>query len=185
VRDINFFRPYKSKDKSENQKYYYQIMALSIASIIVCTFSINVCKILVLNKKIENYEAQLNKEEIKEKIKTSEEVNRKLDALTRYEKDLDLTMDSIEKRDIVSNQILDAISSTVPKNVNFKSMNINHEIVNIQAITTNRQAIGEIQHNLKSISCIKDAHIESISGNESVEGEYSFNIKCYLNGGAD
>lgn len=183
MRDINFFEPYKSRSKGENSTYYYKIIGLVVILLIVSTFSINISRILILEREIANYEEQLNKESIQDKVKEAEIINTQLNALTKYETDLDTVLTSVEDRDIVSNQILEDIDSTVPKNVDFKTMNINHELINIQAVTTSRQAIGEIQHNLKNISYISDVHIESISSSESLQGEYSFNIKCYLNGG--
>jgi type IV pilus assembly protein PilN len=183
MKDINFFKPYNGIDKSEIYKHYYQVMGLSVLGMILLTFSINISKLIILNKEIEHYKNELKRPGIEEKVKISEEVNRQLEALTSYEKDLNIVTKSIDQNNVVSNQLLDAISSTVPKNVNFKSMNINNEIINIQAVATNRQAVAEIEHNLRRLSEIKNVYVETISGNESVQGEYSFNIKCYLNGG--
>lgn len=91
---------------------------------------------------------------------------------------MDLVISSIEGRDVVSNILLDEISKLVPKNVNFKTMNISYDIISIQAI-------AELQYNLKSIDNITDVHVENISGNESVQGEYTFNIKCLLKEGGN
>lgn len=185
MRDINFFEPYDIKHNGDNTKYYYQILTLVLLGAIISTFSINVAQTVILNKEIENYKTELNRSTIKEKIEISEKVTNQLNALTKYEQDLDLVISSIEDRDIVSNILLDEISKSVPKNINFKTMNISYDIISIQAVTTNRQAIAELQYNLKSIDNITDVHVENISGNESVQGEYTFNIKCNLKGGAD
>ena len=182
MRDINFFESYDTRHNGDNTRYYYQIMTLILACLIVSTFSINITRTIILKKEIERYQTYLNRESIKEKVEISEKVTKQLNALVKYEQDLDSVLELIQERDIVSNKLLDDISKTVPKNVNFKTMNINHDLINIQAVTTNRQAVAELQHNLKSVDYIDDVYVENISGNESVQGEYTFNIKCYLKG---
>lgn len=185
MRDINFFKPYKDKDKGGNSRYYYQIIMIGLFGIIILITSVNICRMMILDEEIKNYESKLNKEDVKEKEKLANEVNRKLDALTKYENDIDIVTNLINKKDIVKNSILDDISSTLPQNVSFKSMNIGKDVISIQAITTNRQAVGELEHNLYNINYIKNVHVDSISSNDSVKGEYVFNIKCYLDGGGE
>lgn len=181
--DINFFRPYKNK--GGQTEYFYKSLIILLVVLIIGSFSINTGRIVLLQKEIELYQAKLEQTDIKEQVKLVEETNRERDALNRYKSGLDTVLDSIETRDVVSNVILDQISSTLPSAVNFKSMNINNEVVTIQAVTTTRTSIGEIQYNLKALESIKDVHVESISGSESLEGEYTFNLKCYLNGGGN
>lgn len=185
MRDINFFEPYDTRHNGDNTRYYYQILTLMLACVIGGTFSINVARTMILKKEIERYQTELNRESIKEKVEISEKVTKQLNALMKYEQDLDSVLESIQERDVVSNKLLEDISKTVPKNINFKTMNINHDLINIQAVTTNRQAVAELQHNLKSVDYIDDVYVENISGNESVQGEYTFNIKCYLKGGGN
>lgn len=183
MRDINFFKPYKNKNGNQNN--FYQALIILTAAIIIGSFSINTARIVLLNKEIESYNSKLEQDHIKEKIEIIEVTNREREALNRYKSGLDIVLDSMETRDVVSNIILDQISSTLPSKVSFKTMNINHEVVTIQGVTTDRQSIGEIQYNLKALSSIDDVHVENISGSESLEGEYTFNLKCYLNGGGN
>lgn len=182
MRDINFFKPYKSNDKGGNHRRYYQVTTLIIATLIITTFSINICKIIILNEEIKMYESKLNDREIKNKVKVAEEISRQLDAVSQYDKDIDSVISIIDNKNTVSNELLESINKTVPKSVNFKSMNINNESIMIQAITTDRKYIAEIQHNLKLVDKIDNVHVESISSDETVNGEYTFNIKCSLTG---
>lgn len=183
VRDINFFKPYKNK--GGNQQNFYKAIIILLVVIIIGSFSVNTAKIILLNKQIEVYNNKLEQDDIKKKVKIVETTNREREALKRYKLGLNTVLTSIETRNIVSNVILDQISSTLPSKVSFKSMNINHEIVTIQGVTTDRQSIGEIQYNLKSLVSIEDVYVEKIDGSESLEGEYTFNLKCYLNGGGN
>lgn len=183
MRDINFFTPYKTKGGSKEN--YVTVLIILLGVVIISSFSVNATKIVLLNKEIQTYQDKLNEDDIKDKVVIAEEVNRQLEALNSYKSGLNTILNSIETRDIVSNILLNQIDSTVPSNINFKSVNINNNTITIQGVSTDRQNIGELQYNLKSLSSIKTVHVDSISGSESLDREYTFNIKCYLNGGGN
>lgn len=68
------------------------------------------------------------------------------------------------------------MSSTLPTEVTFNSINITNTEISIQAVSTSRVAVGEIEHNLKRLDNIQDVYIGGISGDEI----YTFDIKCVL-----
>ena len=68
------------------------------------------------------------------------------------------------------------MSSTLPTEVTFNSINITNTEISIQAVSTSRVAVGEIEHNLKKLDNIQDVYIGGISGDEI----YTFDIKCVL-----
>jgi type IV pilus assembly protein PilN len=68
------------------------------------------------------------------------------------------------------------LSSTLPTEVTFNSINITNTEISIQAVSTSRVAVGEIEHNLKRLDNIQDVYIGGISGDEI----YTFDIKCVL-----
>ena len=115
MRDINFFESYDTRHNGDNTRYYYQIMTLILACLIVSTFSINITRTIILKKEIERYQTYLNRESIKEKVEISEKVTKQLNALVKYEQDLDSVLELIQERDIVSNKLLDDIGKTVLK----------------------------------------------------------------------
>lgn len=195
MRDINFFRPYIKGDKNEDSKRYYLILAVFVGAIIIITYSINIAKTIIYNKEIKNYEAQLNKDDVKEKLETSENISKQLEVLKNYDKDLTLAINSISKNNLVSTEILGLINGVIPKNIDLKTMNISGNVISIGGISTSRQAVAEMEHNLSSIKKIKKVYVyniaedkvegesEDVLHDKPVESSYAFTMNCYLNGG--
>lgn len=176
-KDINFFSPYQGKKKDEKNQnmYVYSLLGL-LVTIVVGTLLWNSISLVLVDKKIEEYEVKLSAPEMQEKIKESDEVNSKLDALDSYSKELDIISEAVHSRDVVTTNVLDKLSSTLPSEVTFNSINITNTEISIQAESTNRNAIGEIEYNLKHLDNIQDVYIGGISGVE----KYTFDIKCIL-----
>ncbi|MDZ5010241.1 pilus assembly protein PilN, partial [Clostridium perfringens] len=83
---------------------------------------------------------------------------------------------ALKTREVVTTNLLDKLSSSLPTEVTFNSINITNTEISIQAVSTSRVAIGEIEHNLKKLNNIQDVYIGGISGDE----QYTFDIKCVL-----
>ncbi|WP_455539805.1 PilN domain-containing protein [Terrisporobacter sp.] len=181
--DINFFEPYENK--SGQIEDFYKIFILLLAVVIIGSFSVNVGRKVLLKREIEAYQSKLESTNIKEEIELIEETNKEKDVLSKYKSGLDTILNSMETRDVVSNVILDQISSTVPSSVSFKTMNIDNQVVTIQGESNNRDSIAEMEYNLKALKSVKNVYVENISLIDSLEGKYTFNLKCYLNGGGN
>lgn len=180
MKDINFFEPYKN-NKDEEEKIYYSLLIALMSFIIILTSSINIVKIVFLKDEISHYKTLLSSEELKEQVKISKEVNRKLDALTKYEKDLVIVDNEMKEKDVVSNTLLNNISTTLPKTVDINSMRISKRSISIQATAKSRKSISEFQHNLKSLQEIDSVYVKNIDENEAIEDQYTFSIECYIN----
>lgn len=177
VRDMNFFAPYQGKRKEEKNKniYVYSLAGfLSVA--IVGTLAWNTTNILLLNSKIKKLNEELEQDHIKEKIVKWEDISKKSDILTRYDSEITKIIGALDTREVVTTNLLDKLSSTLPTEVTFNSINITNTEITIQAISTSRVAIGEIEHNLKKLDIMQDVYIGAISGDEN----YTFDIKCVL-----
>ena len=177
VRDMNFFAPYQGKRKEEKNKniYVYSLAGfLSVA--IVGTLAWNTTNILLLNSKIKKLNEELEQDHIKEKIVKWEDISKKSDILTRYDSEITKIIGALDTREVVTTNLLDKLSSTLPTEVTFNSINITNTEITIQAISTSRVAIGEIEHNLKKLNIMQDVYIGGISGDEN----YTFDIKCVL-----
>lgn len=177
VQDINFFSPYTGKKKEAfNKNIYIYSLVGTMATAIVGTFIWNSVSISMVNKEIANFEAELSRPEIAEKIAESEVVNKKLDILNRYENGLNEIYKAVESREVVSTGLLNMISSTLPTEVSFNSINITNTDIAIQAVSDNRTAIAEVQYNLKQLPNVQDVYIGAITGEE----KFNFDIKCVL-----
>lgn len=177
VRDMNFFSPYQGKRKEQKNKniYVYSLAGfLSVA--IVGTLAWNTTNILLLNSKIKKLNEELEQDHIKEKIVKWEDISKKSDVLIKYDDEITKIIDALNSREIVTTNLLDKLSSTLPTEVTFNSINISNTEITIQAVSTSRVAIGEVEHNLKKLDIMQDVYIGAISGDEN----YTFDIKCVL-----
>lgn len=175
--DLNFFAPYQGQKKEQHNKnvYLYSVAAfLSVA--IVGSFAWNTGRIILLNNKIKDYNSKLEEQVVKEKLAIWEDISRKTDVLSRYNQGLVDINTALDTRAVVSTELLNMISSCLPSQVTFNSISIDNKQVSIQAVSSSRTAIGELENNLRKLENIQDVYIGGISGTES----YTFDIKCVL-----
>lgn len=175
--DMNFFAPYQGQKKEEkNQNIYIYSIISFLVVVILGSLLWNTTNIILLNRKINKYTEELNAPEIMEKIAKWEDIYNKTNILEEYNQGLNSIISSLKTREVVKVELLNKLSSSLPSEVTFNSINITNNEISIQAVSTNREAIGEVQHNLKNIDNIRDVYISGISGTET----YNFDIKCSL-----
>lgn len=175
--DLNFFAPYQGQKKEQHNKniYVYSVAAfLSVA--IVGSFAWNTGRIILLNNKIKDYNTKLEEQVVKEKLAIWEDISRKTDILSRYNEGLVDINNALDTRAVVSTELLNMLSSCLPSQVTFNSISIDNKQISIQAVSSSRTAIGELENNLRKLENIQDVYIGGISGTES----YTFDIKCVL-----
>ncbi len=181
MKDINFFEPYsgQKKEKLNFKRYIYGSISIALI-LIIGSLTFNSIRIFILNKDITSYNSKLADPKIQEQLNEAERVNSQIDILTQYNEALyDVSM-HVKKRDIVSDTLLNDISSTVPSEVSFKNLKIEGNVINIQGVSTNRVAVAELEHNLKKLNSMQDVYVNSIDNSGAVENNYSFDIKCVL-----
>lgn len=177
MRDMNFFAPYQGQKKEEQNKNIYVYSLIGFLTVaIVGTFTWNSVNIFLLNKKIKDYNTKLESPEIKEKLNLWNELTRSNEVLNKYNNGLDEIIVGLKTREVVTTDLLNKISSCLPSEVTFNSINITNTEITVQAVSTNRVAIAEVEHNLRELDNIQDVYIGGISGNEI----YTFDIKCSL-----
>lgn len=181
MKDINFFKPYigKNKEKKDEKKYFYVAYGI-LTLVILVTFTINISKIILLNRDIEDYTEKLSATEIQEKLKEAQEVSDKIEVLDKYETALSDVANSVAKNDIVTDDLLNDICGVIPGDVSFKDFKIEGYDVTISGVSHSRVAIGEFEHNLRELSKVKDVHIKEIAKSNTVGEDYSFDMTCVL-----
>ncbi|MBN1059893.1 PilN domain-containing protein [Clostridium botulinum] len=181
MKDINFFSHYQGKDQEKKNAMIYIYGAIGVVgALIIITLIVNTTRILLLNRSISNYNEKLNTPEIKQKYSEVEKINNEIDILTKYDSALNDVLGKVNSRNNVSDLVLTSINSTIPSQISFKTLQINNDVLIIQGISSSRDAVGEFQHNLKELSIINDAFVNSIDIDGALEGNYSFDIKCIL-----
>lgn len=181
MKDINFFKPYlgKNKERINSKIYVYGIMVI-VALFIIVSFAFNETRIYLLNKSINSYNEKLSAPEIQSQLKAAEDINKQIDVLKKYDTAVNYVAISVKGRDNVSEELLKDISSTLPSEVLFKNLDVVENTIAIKGTSTNREAVAELEHNLRELPIMSDVYVNSIESQGSVQGEYSFDIKCVL-----
>ena len=178
-KDMNFFSQFSGKRKGQDgsEIYVYLLGGIVLMGIIVISLYYSI-SIVFTNKSITDYETKLNDPEVVAKIAESDKVNVKIDALTRYDKDLSIIVYEVEGRDAVTTALIEKIAKAQSPAVGVKiaQLTINSKEVNMSAAAPDRVAIAEFQHNLSNIDQVQSVYIGSIAG----EGQLTFDVKCVL-----
>lgn len=184
MRDFNFFLPYIDEKKDIKNKKTYVVSIIAILSIIIVgSFLYNTIYSFKLNKDIKALKNEFQASENQQKLKKAEELNKKIDIMNKYYENVQLVYNTVDAKCIVNSSLLYDISKCIPKEVSFKTMAIDNSSIQIQGISKGRVAIAELEHNLKELDSISDVHVSNInSENGSINGDYSFSLKCMLKG---
>ena len=182
TRDINFFSGYESvANEKKNQNRYTYSIAIIFIVLVFSTLTYNLITLRVLNKEINKMDKALNDESILNKVKEAEEVNEKASILEKYDLGVSEISSAIDSRHVITKDILDKITSTMPSDITFNNISITSDSITISAVSKTRTAIAEVQHNLKELDIIGDVFIGSISGDGTTD-QYSFDLDCKLVG---
>jgi len=181
MRDINFFSYYQDKKQEKrDQKVYFYIAYGILTLVILATLTINVSKIIFLNRDIKDYTEKLSATDLQDQLRDADEISGKIDVLNKYEIALSDIANSVTKNDIVTDDLLNDICGAIPSDVSFKDFKIEGYDVTISGVTHTRLAIGEFEHNLRELSKIKDVQVVEIAKSNTVGEDYSFNMTCVL-----
>lgn len=179
MNDYNFFEENPQQTLNLRFKKLYGIV---IALVLICIFGgitvFNIIKINTLNKEIASMEEILNSQENIKKLEEVNKLSKKLDILNKYYDAVSSADKTINDGDNIKSSLINEISSTVPEDVYFGSININSSNINIQASGKSRRSIAEFEYNLKNLNIFESVYIDSIS--ESQNNKYVFNVKCIL-----
>ena len=181
MKDLNFFSVYQgNRREQKDDKVYLYIAAGLLVGIILVTFAVNIVRIVMLNSSIKDYTEKLNASDVQSNLREAEEINGKIEILGKYEGALSKVADSINKNDVVTDDLLNDICNSMPGDVSFKDFDIEGYDVKISGITHTRAAVGEFEHNLRELSKIKNVHVNVIDKSNAVGEDYSFEMTCIL-----
>ncbi|MBK1810494.1 PilN domain-containing protein [Clostridium sp. YIM B02505] len=180
MNDFNFFAPYQGKQKQVvNKKIYIYTISAVVLIFILGTLIWNSVNIYITNKQIEKYKADINSPKLQAKITEANDINKKSQILSKYDVAIDSINNDIAKKNVVSSDILDKINLAVPKEVSFNNISLDESNISFNGQSKNRQAIGELQHNLKGLDIFEVVQVNSITGDEA-DSNYKFDLKCTL-----
>jgi type IV pilus assembly protein PilN len=175
--DLNFFSPYqgRKKEKSDNKKYIYSATGV-LGAIIIGTLIWNTVNIYNVQNEIDDYNTKLSDSTLKAKLKESSDVTVKTASLNMYDQDFKELTTAIKSREVINTKLINALSSTLPSEVYFTSIDVQKTKIKILAESTRRSAIGELEYNLRSLNMVQDVYVSKI-----VEtAVYTCEIECSL-----
>lgn len=181
MRDINFFSIYQTKNKEvKNDKQYIFILAIIVGGLIGLNIIISGIEMITLNSQIKKYTKKYNSSEVQIPLKEAETVNGKLDILTTYEKSLSKIVKSIKESDLIREDLLVDISSSIPGDISFTGLTTNNYELSLSGISKSRTAIAELEHNLRDLSQFRYVHVNNINSSDTSGSSYSFEITAVL-----
>ena len=181
MQDMNFFIQFNSKKKnSDLSTIILSIFVTIIVGFIIITCAYNNIATYINNKEADEFKAKVEEPATQKKIKESEQVNNKINMLSKYDKDITEITNAIKTRDIVNIELLNKVSSTLPSEITVVSTQINESSVQLQGVSKNRVAVAELEHNLRELKdksgnkYFCSVFVSTIAGDEN----YAYQITC-------
>ncbi|WP_035289724.1 PilN domain-containing protein [Clostridium sp. KNHs214] len=179
MKDFNFFQIESYDEKKKNNKKNYILATAGVLVFIMVLISgYKLMKNAKLNKEIQTMKSYINSKENSKKLEDAEREQEKLKILEKYKQKVSPIAEFIESSGNINSYLINNIYTSVPKNVYFKSVNMDNNNIQIQAEGSKRQDIAEFQYNLKETNLFKNIFVSNI--NQSKGGKYIFNLKCTL-----
>lgn len=179
MKDFNFFQIESYDEKEKNNKKNYTLAAAGVLVLIMAlTSGYKLIKTAKLNKQIETMESYINSKQNIKKLEEAEKQQEKLMVLEEYKQKVSPIADFIKKSGRINSYLINNIYISIPKDVYFKSINMDNNNIQIQAQGNRREDIAEFQYNLKETNLFTNIFVSNISQLES--GKYIFNLKCTL-----
>lgn len=176
-KDMNFFSQFAGKRKGQSgSDLYVYLLGGVVAAAIILSLIVYSVLIFVTNKSIDNYQAELDKPETVEKINESNKVNEKIDALTKYDKELTIISAEVGSRNAVTSKLVEDILKGRPEDVKIGTWEINSKEVSITATADKTVSIAEFESYLSKLNEVQSVHVANITGKDKL----TFDIKCVL-----
>ncbi|UZQ50789.1 PilN domain-containing protein [Clostridium kluyveri] len=190
--DFNFFQPYLGKHKQQRNYILYGTLTITTVMVIfIAAFIWNLYRINVTKNEINSINSALQSPQTKNKLAQLDKLNKKYNIMDKYYKQAFVINHAIENRNVVGSVLIGKISSAIPRNISFKSLDIetssdsSKSSIDINGTSDSRDSVAELQHNLKLLDEIKEVQVLNINEensdiNSENTSEYTFSIKCTL-----
>lgn len=178
MRDFNFIEGYITKKKKINFNRLPIIIAT--ASVLALAFSIPVYNVISINRlksEVNQVRLEATSPVLSDKVRLVQQKMEKLDVEKEKYSNLIEVDREISSLNIIDDNLLLEISSTMPQGVFFRSIDINNETIQIQAVSTSKVEIAEFERKLRQVSYFDQVFIPTIS-NES--GIFSFAVNLRI-----
>ncbi|MEG0773379.1 PilN domain-containing protein [Clostridium sp.] len=181
MKDFNFFEYSDEKIIKKKREKILLGLAAAIIFLIILPTSLYFYFLNNVNRDINSLKAEINLKENIEVMKQYDTTVTSEEILTKYRDVTKKLRETLERKSKISTELFDIILVNTPKEVEFKSLVINEDNIDIQGSATNRTTIAEFTHYLENIEAIENIKIASISGVDlESNGNLNFTIICKL-----
>ena len=178
MRDLNFFEPYieKTEFKIDKKIMYFALGMFALLSF--ATYSIyNSIIIKQETIMVENLRTTAENPRSLEKVGEIEEKQIEVDEFREAVEKIRYLDESIAKRDIIDEALLDKITSRMPQYLFLTSLGIYNREIQIVGIAKDKLSIAELEKGLEDLEDAEEIFISNISLEEDF---YNFTINITL-----
>ncbi|MBN2287452.1 MAG: type IV pilus assembly protein PilM [Tissierellales bacterium] len=137
-------------------------------------------QVSALNNQIKYYDGIINNEIYQQKYREVAELENKINILKQYKDTLAVMDEQLSREDLIQSELLHAISSTVPIDINIASLTLSGNSIQLQGSSILRESIAQLEKNLKELEFIDTIHVPSITKEASGLSNYSFAISLTM-----
>jgi len=183
MRDFNFFEYFEQKGKQQKgRRVSYPILLLVIVVAATAWPLTNIVRIHWMQRTAENRQHQLETDERYPLLTEVDELHAELEEERNRLAELENAAEQIKNREIIDEQLLFTIASSMPADTSLSSLTINQSEVRMTGNALSKPAIAELEHNLRRTGQFEEIFVPSISEND---GEWQFQIAYQVAGGEE
>ncbi len=183
MRDFNFFSEYVYVNTGIKLKHFIlpAIYVVLIAALVFSYYYMNSNK-TDLQAIYEENNQFIQSKEYTNVLAEAKVMSENVESLVALNLEIGAFKASIPYRYRVTEELLNMILGTIPRNVSFTDYSINSNGIIIKAVSSDYSYIAEVEYNLRSLDVFDNVFIRIISSDEVEDEGYSFNIELTFGG---
>ena len=178
MRDLNFFEPYIEKKEGKMDK---KVIAIALAMLALLSFvTFTVYNSIIIRQQDSMVQSLKTTAENPRSVEKVEEISQKEIEVAEFREAVEKIRyldETLAKRDIIDEALLDKITSRMPENLFLTSLSIYNREIQIVGIARDKLSIAELERGLKDIKDAEEIFISNISLEEDF---YNFTINISL-----
>lgn len=177
VGDLNFFAPYITQAQVTRKRLVYISFSVFLIFLLLGgVFVANYIRGYAIEREIAAKESYLASPEMVEKAKEMHQLKDKIGAAQSYKKLVEEIEGQLEDVNIIHVDLMNTLASTLPAGLVFQNLNLSVRDFTVTGVANTREAIAELEFNLKREGLFTQVHVNNISREQSGLRQYTFSI---------
>lgn len=178
--DLNFFAaPVKTAKKSVAGVVGALVLVLAIAAVAAFYFLME-WQAAAVRLDIGIMQDYLSSTAVTTQLAEMETIKQKSKLLNSYQSTFLLIDKYVKNSELISSNLLQSITATIPPSVTFKTFNLTRTEVLIDATAPESQPVAELLYNLKKTGLFTMVELLSVASDKNLGGEQVFTLRCVL-----